>query len=65
MRVAGDERRSHLVEFLGPMGDVDDRAGAEAEPVAVVAELADELLGHRVGQDRVRQVVIERPAAQG
>jgi hypothetical protein len=57
--------RAVLVELLGSEGDVEDRAGAEAEPAAVVAEPADDLGGHRVAEDGVGQVVVEGPPAQG
>jgi hypothetical protein len=63
--VAGDEPQRHLVELLGPMGDVDDGAGAEVEPVAVIAEGPGQLAGHGVGRDGVGRAVVEGPAAQG
>jgi hypothetical protein len=76
-RLAPDSRRVDLVRpwFSAPTkvtnplfpseGDVEDRAGAEAEPAAVVAEPADDLGGHRVAEDGVGQVVVEGPPAQG
>jgi hypothetical protein len=60
--VAADEVPGHLVELPGPQGDVEDGAGAEVEPAAVVADLVNDLLSHRVAEDGMPQVVVQRPA---
>src|SRR5207344_1504851 len=64
LRMAADEILRHLIDFLGPEGDVDDRARAEAELAAVVVELPDDLLRHGVGQDGMRRAAVEGPATQ-
>jgi hypothetical protein len=59
-----EETLRDLIELLRAMGDVEDRAGAEAEPAAVIAEAGDDPRGDRVAEDRSRQAAVQSPAAQ-
>jgi hypothetical protein len=64
VRVAGDEIRRHLVDPLGAQRHVEDEVGVEIQPLVVVVERADDLVGDLVAQDGMRRAVVQSPAAQ-
>jgi hypothetical protein len=51
VRVAGQERRRHLVQLPGPEGDAEDEVGLDAEVAVVVVGGADDLVRRGVAED--------------
>jgi hypothetical protein len=62
--MVANEPRRHLIKLFGPECDVEDEILVYLQLLEVVIELADNLISRCVGEDRLRQAVVERPAVQ-
>jgi hypothetical protein len=62
--MVANEPRRHLIKLFGPECDVEDEILVYLQLLEVVIELADNLISRSVGEDRLRQAVVERPAVQ-
>jgi hypothetical protein len=59
-----NESRRHLIKLFGSECDVDDEILVYLELLEVVIELADNLISRCVGEDWLRQAVVQCPAVQ-